>query len=180
MHIAFFPHSTASITCAQRPQVYRLIGAPLFFGSCRPLLRLFDYDNDPQHIVVDLSDTSITDLSGVTALNEVGKRYHVSDRHRRLTPSVPPSVRNLRLGGRPLPQAASFQAVIMQSDLHVEPSHDLPPPLVAAQETGGKTVTVVGLDEASRAVVRRCPGHSSHLLIDGIHVRPRCQLPSCC
>ena len=53
-------------------QIYELSG-PLFFGSVRPLLRVFDYDTDPDLLVVDLdAKNSILDFSGLTALNEVG------------------------------------------------------------------------------------------------------------
>lgn len=60
----------------QLRKVYR-VQAPLFFGSTRSLLCLFDYLNDPDDVVVDLSAShgGIQDLSGITALNEAGKNY---------------------------------------------------------------------------------------------------------
>jgi hypothetical protein len=57
-------------------KVYQ-VNAPLFFGSTRPMLRVFDYLEDPEDVVIDLnvSHGGIMDLSGITALNEAGKSY---------------------------------------------------------------------------------------------------------
>eukprot|EP00624_Nannochloropsis_granulata_P001310 evm.model.NODE_16415_length_7207_cov_38.667824.1 len=59
------------------------VNAPLFFGSTRPMLRVFDYLDDPDDVVVDLSVShgGIMDLSGITALNEAGKSYGEVGKH---------------------------------------------------------------------------------------------------
>eukprot|EP00952_Eustigmatos_sp_NYUAD-ZCMA_P002591 11386-Eustigmatos_ZCMA.PRE.1 len=44
--------------------VYNIDGE-VFFGSTRPLLRLFDYDNDPRIVVINVR--SILDVSAVTS-----------------------------------------------------------------------------------------------------------------
>jgi sulfate permease, SulP family len=55
-------------------QVYSL-ATPLFFASVRSLYEAFDYDGDPSHVVVDLSEAPIADLSGLLALDGVAKRW---------------------------------------------------------------------------------------------------------
>jgi len=59
------------------------VNAPLFFGSTRPMLRVFNYLEDPDDVVVDLSVShgGIMDLSGITALNEAGKSYGEVGKH---------------------------------------------------------------------------------------------------
>jgi MFS superfamily sulfate permease-like transporter len=135
-------------------QVYNLRGSPLFFGSSRPLLRLFAYESDPEVVVVDVTDVDLSDLSGITALNEVGKRYQVHSRsspyrdHVKRTWEIVSGCTVIRREGR--------------CGLLVS---------VGVQEHGCKRVIVRGLDAQGLQLVRRCKGQATHLHIDGMQVR---------
>ncbi|WP_022902830.1 SulP family inorganic anion transporter, partial [Curtobacterium sp. B8] len=53
---------------------YRVRGA-LFFASSNDLVTRFSYAEDPEHVVVDLSDAQVFDASTVAALDGVEQRY---------------------------------------------------------------------------------------------------------
>ncbi|WP_206443162.1 SulP family inorganic anion transporter [Candidatus Protofrankia californiensis] len=54
--------------------VYAVTGE-LFFASSNDLVRQFDYPNDPDHVVIDLTDAHIWDASSVAALDAVTTKY---------------------------------------------------------------------------------------------------------
>jgi len=53
---------------------YRVSGA-LFFASSNDLVGQFDYPEDPQRIVIDLSDSHVWDASTVAALDAITTKY---------------------------------------------------------------------------------------------------------
>jgi len=53
---------------------YRVSGA-LFFASADDLVGRFDYPEDPQQVVIDLSDSHVWDASTVAALDAITTRY---------------------------------------------------------------------------------------------------------
>ncbi|NWN87652.1 MAG: SulP family inorganic anion transporter [Micrococcaceae bacterium] len=53
----------------------------LFFASSNDLYTLFDYAADPQHIVIDLSQSHLWDASTIAALDSVMLKYHHYDKH---------------------------------------------------------------------------------------------------
>jgi len=53
---------------------YKVTGA-LFFASSNDLVHQFDYDADPAHVVVDLSDAHVWDASTVATLDAVRTKY---------------------------------------------------------------------------------------------------------
>ena len=55
-------------------RVYAVHG-PLFFASSNDLVNQFDYIGDPQHVVIDLSDSQIYDSSTVAALDSIELKY---------------------------------------------------------------------------------------------------------
>ncbi|SDU95233.1 sulfate permease, SulP family [Microlunatus sagamiharensis] len=55
-------------------RVYAVRGA-LFFASSNDLVTQFDYSGDPQHVVIDLSDSQIYDSSTVAALDSIELKY---------------------------------------------------------------------------------------------------------
>ncbi|MFP5068892.1 SulP family inorganic anion transporter [Pseudonocardia nantongensis] len=55
-------------------KVYRASGQ-LFFASSNDLVFSFDYANDPEHVVIDLSDAHIWDASTVAALDAITTKY---------------------------------------------------------------------------------------------------------
>ncbi len=55
-------------------RVYAVRGA-LFFASSNDLVNQFDYSGDPQHVVIDLSDSQIYDSSTVAALDSIELKY---------------------------------------------------------------------------------------------------------
>ncbi len=54
--------------------VYTVHGE-LFFASSNDLYTMFDYAGDPQHVVIDLSDSHLWDASTVAALDSVTDKY---------------------------------------------------------------------------------------------------------
>ena len=81
----------------QHTRVYKVVGE-LFFASSNDLVHQFDYAGDPDHVVIDMSDSHIWDASTVATLDAIetryarrGKRVEIRglneaslDRHRRL------------------------------------------------------------------------------------------------
>ena len=82
--------------------VYRVTGE-LFFASSNDLYTQFDYVDDPDHVVIDLSASHIWDASTVAALDAITTKYDrlgktveivglnasSAERHGRLTGSLP-------------------------------------------------------------------------------------------
>ncbi len=54
--------------------VYRVTGE-LFFASSNDLVGRFDYANDPDRVVIDLTDAHVWDASSVAALDAVETKY---------------------------------------------------------------------------------------------------------
>ncbi len=55
-------------------RVYKVVGE-LFFASSNDLVHQFDYAGDPDHVVIDMSDSHIWDASTVAALDAIETRY---------------------------------------------------------------------------------------------------------
>ncbi|MFR9801726.1 STAS domain-containing protein [Pseudonocardia sp. RS010] len=55
-------------------KIYRVSGQ-LFFASSNDLVFQFDYANDPQHVVIDLTAAHVWDASTVAALDAITTRY---------------------------------------------------------------------------------------------------------
>lgn len=53
---------------------YEIFG-PLFFGSVSAFNEKFDVLNDPNEVIIDFSESRITDMSGIEALNKITERY---------------------------------------------------------------------------------------------------------
>lgn len=64
----------------ENTRVYAVKGV-LFFASSNDLYTQFDYVNDPQNIVIDLSQTQIYDSSTVAALDAIVLKYHNRGKH---------------------------------------------------------------------------------------------------
>ncbi|MCF8607325.1 SulP family inorganic anion transporter [Gordonia sp. HY442] len=58
----------------QRTRVYHVRGE-LFFASSNDLVHQFDYVDDPDHVVIDLSDTHVWDASTVATLDAIETKY---------------------------------------------------------------------------------------------------------
>ena len=58
---------------------YEIFG-PLFFGSIRVFNDKFDIPNDPEHIVIDFSESRVVDMSAIEALNKLTERYAKLDK----------------------------------------------------------------------------------------------------
>ncbi|PWJ60103.1 SulP family sulfate permease [Dyadobacter jejuensis] len=54
---------------------YQIYG-PLFFGSVVAFNEKFEVLSDPQEVVIDFSESRVTDMSGIEALNKITERYH--------------------------------------------------------------------------------------------------------
>ncbi|WP_123819968.1 SulP family inorganic anion transporter [Kitasatospora cineracea] len=68
----------ATVTAHADPEggtvVYRVTGE-LFFASSNDLVGRFDYANDPDRVVIDLTDAHVWDASSVAALDAVETKY---------------------------------------------------------------------------------------------------------
>ena len=53
---------------------YEIYG-PLFFASTTLFLEKFDYQNDPNEIIIDFKDSRVMDLSAIEAINKVANFY---------------------------------------------------------------------------------------------------------
>lgn len=53
---------------------YEIFG-PLFFGSISAFNDKFDVSNDPQEVVIDFSESRVSDMSAIEALNSLTERY---------------------------------------------------------------------------------------------------------
>jgi SulP family sulfate permease len=56
-------------------KLYKIYG-PLFFGSVAAFNDKFDIATDPKEVVIDFSESRVTDMSGIEALNKITERYH--------------------------------------------------------------------------------------------------------
>lgn len=53
---------------------YEIYG-PLFFGSISAFNEKFDVLKDPEEVIIDFSESRISDMSGIEALNKITERY---------------------------------------------------------------------------------------------------------
>lgn len=53
---------------------YEIFG-PLFFGSITAFNEKFDVLNDPDEVIIDFSESRVTDMSAIEALNKLTERY---------------------------------------------------------------------------------------------------------
>ncbi|WP_457134600.1 SulP family inorganic anion transporter [Mycobacteroides abscessus] len=60
--------------------VYRVTGE-LFFASSNDLVYQFDYTGDPNHVVIDMTDSHIWDASTVASLDAITTKYHARGKH---------------------------------------------------------------------------------------------------
>lgn len=72
--VAHFTEVVAVPDDAADSRVYRVRGE-LFFASSNDLVYQFDYSGDPDHIVIDMSETHIWDASTVAALDAITGKY---------------------------------------------------------------------------------------------------------
>ncbi|MBZ9778242.1 SulP family inorganic anion transporter [Psychroflexus sp. CAK8W] len=54
---------------------YEIFG-PLFFGSTEVFDSKFDVANDPDEVMIDFTESRVTDMSAIEALNKLTERYH--------------------------------------------------------------------------------------------------------
>lgn len=64
-----------SVTDPDGEQVIYSVTGELFFGSSNDLVSQFDYNHDPDDVVIDLSETHIWDASSVAALDAIETKY---------------------------------------------------------------------------------------------------------
>lgn len=53
---------------------YEIYG-PLFFGSTTGFAEKFDIQNDPEEVIIDFSESRVTDMSAIEALNSLTEKY---------------------------------------------------------------------------------------------------------
>jgi len=55
-------------------KLYKISGQ-LFFGSMTHFIELFNYNQDPEKIIIDFSNSHLWDHSAVTAVSKVVQKY---------------------------------------------------------------------------------------------------------
>ncbi|UJW36767.1 SulP family inorganic anion transporter [Saccharothrix sp. AJ9571] len=65
----------SAVADPERGQVVYVVTGELFFASSNDLVYQFDYANDPDSVIVDLSDAHIWDASTVAALDAITTKY---------------------------------------------------------------------------------------------------------
>ncbi len=65
---------------ADGTKVYELEG-PLFFGSSKSFMDIFDLQNDSPKVVIDFKNARVMDISGVEAIDSLIKKYEESGRN---------------------------------------------------------------------------------------------------
>lgn len=78
-HMTIVESDSASDT-----RTYRVRGE-LFFASSNDLIHQFDYANDPDEVVIDLSRTDVWDASSVATLDAIRQKYEARGKTVRLT-----------------------------------------------------------------------------------------------
>jgi sulfate permease, SulP family len=82
------------------PRTYRVRGE-LFFASSNDLIHRFDYANDPDDVVIDLSGTDVWDASAVATLDAIRSKYAARGKSVRITGLDGASLERLaKLSGR--------------------------------------------------------------------------------
>lgn len=59
-----------------KPQAHYTVTGELFFASSNDLYTQFEYAEDPEHIVIDMTDSHIWDASTVAALDSIKEKYY--------------------------------------------------------------------------------------------------------
>ncbi|KXO91677.1 sulfate permease [Tsukamurella pulmonis] len=72
--VAHFTEVTPTASDNAGTRTYRVRGE-LFFASSNDLVYQFDYVDDPEHVIIDLSDTHVWDASTVAALDAIETKY---------------------------------------------------------------------------------------------------------
>lgn len=80
-------------------RVYAVRGA-LFFASSNDLVYQFDYVDDPQNVIIDLSEAQIYDSSTVAALDAIVHKYHRYGKNVEIVGMNEPSAKWHSLSGR--------------------------------------------------------------------------------
>jgi len=65
---------------ADGTKVYELDG-PLFFGSTKNFMDIFNLETDSPKVVIDFKNTRVMDISGVEAIDTLIKKYEESGRN---------------------------------------------------------------------------------------------------
>lgn len=73
-----------SSTGANGTKRYQLQGQ-MFFGTMTHFMDLFDYRDDPEHVIIDFSQSHVWDHSAVTAISKVMLKYEQLDKRVTLT-----------------------------------------------------------------------------------------------
>ncbi|MFC3492567.1 SulP family inorganic anion transporter [Glycomyces rhizosphaerae] len=64
-----------SVTDPEGGSVIYAVTGQLFFASGNDLVHFFDYDGDPETVVIDLSDAHVWDASAVSSLDAIAEKY---------------------------------------------------------------------------------------------------------
>lgn len=86
-----------------RPSARYTVNGELFFASSNDLYTMFDYAEDPEHVVIDMHQSHLWDASTIAALDSVTDKYEHYGKHVEIVGLNDASVRmRARLGGQGL------------------------------------------------------------------------------
>jgi SulP family sulfate permease len=77
----------------QGARVYELNG-PLFFGSVKNFLELFDPANDPKEVIIEFQNSRVADHSAIEAIDNLAEKYIKAGKRLHLR-HLSPECRNL-------------------------------------------------------------------------------------
>ncbi|OYD42542.1 SulP family inorganic anion transporter [Sphingobacterium cellulitidis] len=63
-------------------KIYEIYG-PLFFGSTSNFMDKFDFQEDPEHIIIDFQESRVVDMSAIETLKKLIQKYQ--DQHKKVT-----------------------------------------------------------------------------------------------
>lgn len=89
-----------AIATSQEGKVYHISGQ-LFFGSASPFIELFDWDHDPEVIIIDFHRAHLWDQAAAVAIAKVVAHYHRLGKSISLTGLNPDSYTVARQAGIP-------------------------------------------------------------------------------
>ncbi|WP_328459526.1 SulP family inorganic anion transporter [Actinoplanes sp. NBC_00393] len=73
--MVIFARRVAHFTSVEKINNTYFVRGELFFASSNDLVYQFDYESDPEHVVVDLSNAHVWDASSVAALDAINTKY---------------------------------------------------------------------------------------------------------
>jgi SulP family sulfate permease len=76
-------HVHAVVTQENETKVYTVYG-PLFFASIHRFSTLFDFQSDPEHVIIDFAHSRVADHSAIEAIDTLAEKYREAGKNLKL------------------------------------------------------------------------------------------------